>query len=133
MKALIAEDDFVSREIIKTILQPYGICDIAVNGTEAVNLFMTAQEKNEHYDLICMDIMMPSLDGRAALKEIRRIEQESGVKDSNEVKVIMTTALDDPKTVIGSFKEGATAYLTKPIKKEMLLEQLRSFGIAFGA
>ena len=73
--------------------------------------------------------MMPNKDGQETLQNIRSLERENGIKGSSEVKVLMITALDDVKTVFGSFKKGATAYLVKPIKKNALEDHLRSFGL----
>jgi len=130
MKILIAEDDFISRRIIKDILSPYADCDIVVDGEEAVQAFKLAQEANEAYDLICMDIMMPNVDGQEALKQIRNIEKDSGIKGSAEVKVIMITALDDPKTVFKAYyKGGATSYIVKPVEKEKLIQEIRRLGL----
>lgn len=131
MKSLIVEDDFISRRIMKELLSSVHFdSDIAVNGEEAVTSFKLAHEGKHPYDLICMDIMMPGVSGTEAVKRIREIERELGVPPELEVKVIMTTALDDPKTVIDSFyKSGATSYLVKPISKQKLLKELRAFGM----
>lgn len=130
MKCLIVEDDFISRRIMKELLTPYCECDIAVNGEEAVTSFRMAHEGKRPYDLICMDIMMPGVDGAEALKQIRQCEREMAIPSQLEVKVLMTTALDDPKTVIDSFyRGGATSYLVKPISKQRLVRELRSFGL----
>ncbi len=129
MKSLIAEDEFVSRELLKKMLSPYGKCDIAVNGDEAVKSFKKAVDEKEPYDLLCLDIMMPIKDGPETLKEIRKLEQEAGIKGSAEVKVIVTTALDDQETVISSMTGGAAAYVVKPIRREKILGHLHEFGL----
>jgi two-component system chemotaxis response regulator CheY len=130
MRSLIVEDDFISRRILKAFLMSFCECDIAVNGEEAVASFRMSIESKQPYDLICMDIMMPGVDGNEALRQIRGIEKERGVLPQHEVKIIMTTALDDPKTVIDSFyKGGATSYLVKPISRQKLLRELRTFGL----
>jgi two-component system chemotaxis response regulator CheY len=129
MKSLVVEDDFASRKLLQRILQPYGEADVAVNGLEAIEAFSKALEEGTPYDLICMDIMMPEMDGQAALKHIRRIEKEKGITSAKEAKIIMTTALDDPKNVVEAYyKGGVTSYMTKPIKKSafiQLLEELK--------
>ncbi len=71
MKILLAEDDFASRKFMTNYLEKYGECDITVDGEEAVDAFMMALEDGEPYDLICLDVMMPVLDGYQALKAIR--------------------------------------------------------------
>jgi len=129
MKTLIVEDDFVSRQILKDIIKKYGDCDIVVDGEEAIQAFRLAWEDGEPYDLIFMDIMMPRMDGKEALKHIRAHEKELNIRGPKEVKVIMTTALGDPKTVFEAFyKSGATAYLVKPLTENKIREQLEEFG-----
>jgi two-component system, chemotaxis family, chemotaxis protein CheY len=130
MKTLIVEDDFISRRILKEILSPYGECDIAIDGEEAVQAFRLALDESASYDLVCMDIMMPNMDGQEALKLIRALEKERGESGAKETKVIMTTALGDPRSVVEAFyKGGATSYLVKPISKQKLLQELRNFGL----
>lgn len=130
MKCLIVEDDFISRRILRELLGAYFDCEIAVDGEEAVTAFRLAHDAKVPYDLICMDIMMPKMDGREALRLIRQLEKELEVPPNLEVKVVMTTALDDPKTVFDSFyQDGATAYLVKPISKQKLLRELRALGL----
>ena len=130
MKTLIVEDDFICRRLLKELLARYGDCDIATNGEEGVAAFKMALESGAPYQLVCMDIMMPNMDGQQALKLIREIEKEHNIFGDQEVKVIMTTALDDPKSVIEAYyRGGATAYIVKPIIKETLLNELRNFGL----
>ena len=130
MRVLIAEDDFVARRILKEILSPYGDCDVVVDGEEAVRAFQLAQEEKNPYHLVCLDIMMPNLDGQDALKRIRALETDRGIDKKAETKVIMITALSDPKTVFNAFyRGGATAYIVKPIDKTKLLNEIRQFGL----
>lgn len=130
MKALVVEDDFASRKLLQKILSPYGEVDIAVNGLEAIEAFTKSLDGEAPYDLICMDIMMPEMDGQAALKRIRAIERERDITSLRESKVIMTTALDDPKNVVEAYyKGGATSYVPKPIDKQMLLHLLKNLGL----
>ena len=130
MKALVVEDDFASRKLLQKILAPYGDVDIAVNGLEAIEAFTRALDDGMPYELVCMDIMMPEMDGQAALKRIRAIEREQRIPPSQESKVIMTTALDDPKNVVEAYyKGGATSYVPKPIDKQMILHLLKNLGL----
>lgn len=131
MKILIVEDDFMVRRILKEILSPYGDCDVAIDGQEAVQAFRMAWEDNKPYDLICLDIMMPVMDGQESLKVIRKEEVEMGVPPSEEAKIIMITALDDQKSIFEAYyKGGATSYIVKPVVKEKLLEEIRKLGIS---
>jgi two-component system chemotaxis response regulator CheY len=130
MRVLVVEDDFTSRKILQKILGPYGEVDIAVNGLEAVEAFTQSLNDAKPYELVCMDIMMPEMDGQTALKRIRAIEKERGVAPAGEAKIIMTTALDDPKNVVEAYyKGGATSYVPKPIDKHMLLHLIKNLGL----
>ena len=130
MRVLIVEDDFTSRKLLQKIVGPYGEADIAVNGQESIEAFEAALEENNPYDLVCMDIMMPEMDGQEALKKIRAIEKSRGIRNSEEVKVIMITALDDPQNVVEAYyKGGATSYVPKPIDRQLFLQLLRNLGL----
>lgn len=130
MRFLVVEDDFTSRKLLQQILLPFGEVDVAVNGAEAVEAFKEASKAGAPYELICMDIMMPEMDGQEALKCIRSIERENGIPSADESKVIMTTALDDPKNVVEAYyKGGATSYVPKPIDRQLFLQLLKNIGI----
>ena len=77
MKILLAEDDFATRKFMVNFLSKYGECDVTVDGMEAVDAFMMALEDDEPYDLVCLDIMMPVMDGYQALVGIRNLEKDS--------------------------------------------------------
>jgi two-component system chemotaxis response regulator CheY len=127
MKTLIVEDDFTSRLLLQEILKPFGAVHVAVNGLEAVNGVRDALDLGEPYDLICLDIMMPRMDGHEALKQIRAMEASRGILSSVGSKVFMTTALDGVRSVTQAFSGLCDAYLVKPIEKVKLLEQLHRF------
>lgn len=124
MKTLIAEDDLTSRLLLHGMLKRYGPCDVVPNGRRAVEMVSASLQGGALYDLICLDIMMPEMDGRQALKAIRSAEAQDGRACA---KVLMTTALRDKDNVLGSFRDQADGYLIKPIQKAKLLEYLRSF------
>lgn len=127
MKCLIAEDHLLSRRILKELLSPECDCDIAVNGQEAIDSFMLAHESKCPYDAIFLDIMMPIVDGLEALQCIRTLERKMEIPHHLAVKVIMTTALDDPHTVISSFNDcQADAFIVKPLSRHKLVKELRN-------
>ena len=133
MKCLIVEDNLISRRILKELLSAVGDCDIAVNGQEAIDSFALGHESKRPYDVIFMDIMMPIVDGTEALRAIRVLEKMMEIPPQLAVKVIMTTALDDPGTVIKSFNEcGADAYLVKPLSIQKILKELRALKLIQG-
>lgn len=132
LRILVAEDDYTSRKIMRVLLSHFGNVDAAVNGEEAVEAVKLSLERSpaQHYELICMDIMMPELDGMEAVKQIRTLEREKGIPLNQEAVIIMTTALSDPRTVIKSlYKSGATAYMIKPVDKERLEKELKKLAL----
>jgi two-component system, chemotaxis family, chemotaxis protein CheY len=130
MKCLIVEDDFVGRKLMQKYLSDYGECDVAVDGEEAVEAFKLAIENKLPYDLICLDIMMPNMNGHEVLSTIREIEIWHGINGLDGVKVIMTTALGDSENVMGSFREGCEAYIVKPVRKDALLAEIEKLGLS---
>ncbi len=127
MRTLIVEDDFTSRLVLQTFLSRYGECHIAVNGREAVDAFSAASQSGKGYDLICMDVMMPEIDGPEAVRQVRALEEQRGILSTHGVKIIMTTAVNDVKVIMRSFKDLCDAYLMKPINISDLLNQIKSF------
>lgn len=129
MRILIAEDDLASRKFLFQFLSHYGTCDLTVDGMEALDAFLLAWDEGEPYDLICLDIMMPKVDGLKALKVIRDLEQQKGIDPSEQVKIIMTTALTDTNDVFEAFSTGCEGYAAKPIDTNKLLELIKKFGL----
>lgn len=129
MRILIAEDDLISRKIILKILSQYGDCDVTVDGMEALDAYLLAIKEKNPYDLICLDIMMPKIDGVRVLKAIRTIEQQKEISMMNRAKIIMLTALADKEYVTKSFEIGCEAYATKPIDTVKLVEVLQKLGL----
>ncbi|WP_438447990.1 response regulator [Gorillibacterium sp. sgz5001074] len=125
MKILIAEDDLASRKFLYKLMSRYGECDMVVDGMEALDAYLLSLKENAPYDLICLDIMMPKVDGVKVLKAIRDYESQRGLLPEKRVKVIMTTALAETPYVQHSFELGCQAYASKPIDTEKLVEVLR--------
>ena len=129
LKILIAEDDFTCRKLLQSFLSGYGDCFVAINGREAIEAVKDSLEEGQPYDMICLDIMMPEVDGHEALEAIRRIESEHGIMGLDGVKVIITSALDDSTNVVGAFRTGCEAYIVKPISKRNLLDEMEKLGL----
>ena len=129
MKTLIVEDDFTSRVVLQGLLAPYGECHVAVNGKEAVQACASALMTGQPYNLICLDIMMPEMDGQTALNEIRTEEERTGIASRRRARIIMTTALDDVRNIMDAFYGLCDGYLTKPIDGARLLQVLDQFNL----
>ncbi len=129
MRILIAEDDLASRKVLYKFLSKYGECDITIDGMEALEAFMLAWDEGEPYHLICLDIMMPELDGLKTLKTIRDIEDQRELTAGDRAKIIMTTVLQDTGSVSDAFESGCEAYAAKPLDMEKLTKVMEKLNI----
>lgn len=129
MKILIAEDDRISRVFLQKFMQGYGEVDLAVDGMEAVDLYMDSIKSGNRYDLLCLDIMMPKVDGLKVLKVIRQLEKQNNIPDEEHLKIIMMTALADVGYVDEAFRQGCDAYASKPVNTEKVEEVMKNLGL----
>lgn len=130
MKTLIAEDDVASRLVLAGMLKCYGETRVVDNGREAVDEVRAAFGAGAPYQLICLDIMMPELDGQEALQQIRLLEEENGILPAEGARILMVTALDDPGNILDAFLSLCDGYVVKPVDKAQLLGKLKELGLA---
>lgn len=126
MKILIVEDEPVSRTLLTGILGDYGKCNTAKNGKAALKEFTRALKKKSPYDLVCLDILMPKLDGHEVLQGLKKVQREEGLKEVNFSKVIMITALSDKDSMVGSFVRGCEGYIIKPVTAGKIKKELKA-------
>ncbi len=125
MKILIVDDELTSRELLKAILEPHGDVDEAADGMEAIRAFNLALSNNP-YNLICLDIMLPKMNGQDVLKNIRKIEREKGIFDPEGVKIIMISALSDFDNINTAFTSQCTSYVVKPVDEQKISKELKN-------
>ncbi|MFJ6919661.1 MAG: response regulator transcription factor [Lactobacillus crispatus] len=114
MKILVAEDEPQLLRVLTVAMEHAGYdVDQVDNGLKAVE-----HAKENSYDVIMLDIMMPVMDGITALKKIR----ESGDK----TYILMLTAKAEVDDRVTGLDSGADDYLTKPFSLKELLARLRS-------
>lgn len=113
-KILIADDDYLLRDLLKDILEKedYQV-EEAEDGIQTLEMI----EEKKDFDLIILDIMMPGKNGKEVLKEIRKTSQ---------IPVIMLTALGDTKSELEGFSLGACDYVSKPFHAKVLLARVRA-------
>ncbi|QOX80774.1 response regulator (plasmid) [Trichlorobacter lovleyi] len=129
-RCLIAEDNIVCRSILSGFLNKHYECDFAVNGQEAFELYKLSHNKKKPYQLVCLDVVMPVVDGLEALHKIRCFEKDIAVPPNMEVKAIMISALSSPSTVFKAmYRSGAHGYVIKPVKATDLNTQLVQAGL----
>lgn len=117
MKVLIADDDTISRTVVKALLFKWGYEVLEVeDGKQAWNIL----KDNDSPHLILLDWMMPGMDG---LELCRRLRQS----DNNTYHyIILLTGRDSKEDIIGGLNAGADDYITKPFMPEELEMRLRT-------
>ena len=129
MKTLIVDNEEADRVAVQKILLDYGECDFAENGKEAVNAFQRAWNGGGPYELICLDIQMPVLDGFETLRILREMEGVMSVTDAERCRIFMITAdtavtdRDRARTL------GCDAYFLKPIRRGLFMNRLQTFDL----
>lgn len=114
-KILIVDDDDDLRESLRDQLALHDEFDVSVAETAARGMDIA---KSEHYDLILFDVGLPDMDGREAVKQLRK----SGFKSP----IVMLTANDSDADQILGLDAGANDYVTKPFKFAVLLARIRA-------
>ena len=124
MRILVIDDEFAALKKLEVLLSEYGECDAATNGSQAKALFAEAIKSGNPYELITIDIGLPDTNGIELLKFFSVIESKNS---KIAAKKIMVTGSGDPGNVLdaGKYCDG---YITKPVKKEVLLEKLKNLG-----
>ena len=120
MRILLAEDDFASRKFMDKQLSRYGECDVMVDGEEAVDAFLMALEDEEPYDLACLDVMMPVMDGLEATRRIRSMERE----DCHTIPIVAMSANAFDDDLKKSVECGMNGHLSKPVEVDKLYSTL---------
>jgi two-component system, chemotaxis family, chemotaxis protein CheY len=129
MKTLIVEDDATSRLLLVQLLSEYGPVCAVDGGAAALASADTALKQQAPFDLICLDIMLPDMDGHEILRKLRQAEERVGYLVGQGTKIVMTTALRDKDNVMSAFRAACDGYLPKPIDKTRLRQQLRELGL----
>ncbi len=119
LKIAVAEDNMANQRVIMVMLRRLGWeSEFAENGRELLDLV-----RNKDYDLIFMDVQMPSMDGLEATRQIRAGDAGEGLKD---VKIIALTANALSGDEARCLESGMNAYMTKPLKLSTLKQAILS-------
>lgn len=120
LRALLAEDNELNREIAGFMLESMGIMvEYACDGVEAVSKFERSAQG--YYDIILMDIMMPGMNGWDAARMIRSMKRS----DSPEIPIVAMSANSFADDIINSRISGMNEHLTKPLDEKMLLTTIK--------
>ena len=119
MEILLVEDNDLNLEVAQYILEDVGAkITVAKNGLEAVELF--EQSKENTFDAVLMDVMMPVMDGLTATKKIRSLSRQ----DSKTVPIIAMTANVFNEDVLAAKKAGMDEHIAKPLDFDKLIHTL---------
>lgn len=114
MKILIAEDDANTRQALHEVMDREGFEVVeAANGREALDLFQSARP-----DIICLDVMMPGMDGYEVCRRIRQVDEKVPV-------LFLTAKAEEIEKVLG-LELGADDYMTKPFGVKEVLARIRA-------
>ena len=130
LSILIVDDSPAIRFHLRTLLRPYGNCDEAENGQDAVRKFSAAAAAGRSYNLILMDLMMPEMDGFTAIQQINALQDELNLPPEQRPNIAILSCKDDPQSLMRAhFDVGVEHYLTKPFTKQTLIETLENLGL----
>jgi two-component system, chemotaxis family, chemotaxis protein CheY len=131
VRFLVVDDDFFFRELLKAIFSPYGLSDLAIDGSEAISCFRRALEDDQPYDVIFLDVVMPGLSGLETLDCIRQIESSYNIHGSKRVKILVVTGFNDPKLSVRTLRKDCESYLAKPFTPKQILDKVRELSDEF--
>ena len=120
IRILLAEDNEINRLVVKSFLEPIGVdVTVALNGKQAYDLM-----KAGDFDLILMDVSMPEMDGVEATAAIRSYEQSNDLRIT-PIICLTAHAMDEDRERF--LRVGMNDYLSKPIKKDKLVEKVTNW------
>jgi DNA-binding response OmpR family regulator len=114
-RVLIVDDEKEMRNLLTICLKPYGYhIDEAQTGFDALQKIM-----DQKYDLIMLDVMMPTVDGFEVLTNVREMIDK-------DVPIILLTALGDTERIVEGLQLGADDYIVKPFEPKELVARIQS-------
>ncbi len=128
MKILIVDDEAIALLLLQRFLTQYGRIDTAETGAEALEKIKQSIQRNDPYQAIFLDIVIPGSSGNAILEATRALEKTAGVMPPDGAKIIMQSTLSDYSSISSSFHNQCDAYLVKPIDSDAIDKTMQKFG-----
>ena len=120
INVLVAEDYDINYEVIKALLEMYGITtERAINGLDCLN--KVKESENDRYTLIFMDIQMPEMNGLEATREIRKLEE----KEKSSIPIIALTSDAFSENVTECLNAGMNGHIAKPVDIKLVIKEIR--------
>jgi len=118
---LLVEDNILNQKVVTFNLRKFNYNVVAAgSGTEAIEKF-----KENSFDLVLMDLMLPGMNGYDITKEIRKHEKETNVEKAVPIIAITANTLDNDREKC--FEVGMNDYLSKPFNANQLIDKIRLF------
>ena len=121
MKILLVEDNLMNQKVVMFNLKKLNLEILpAVTGSQAIDLF-----KNNTFDLVLMDIMLPEMDGYEITGVIRKIEKENNTENPVPIVALTANTYDNDKEKC--FNAGMNDYISKPFNARQLIEMIEKY------
>ena len=118
LKALIVDDSIFIRQMTGVMIDKIFLYDEAENGVIAVRKHQEAVELGVPYDVIFMDIVMPEMDGKTAVRKIREYEANAGLENKPIIMISASEPIDDIEDLVNGL-------IRKPVSRPALNELLQ--------
>lgn len=124
-KYLIVDDEEMGREMLRVFLSEFATCEVADNGIEGLILFENALLSKQPYSLLCVDLMMPEMNGLALIRKIRDLEKAHLISGETRTKIFVISASDSTWDKADLLLEGlCDDYIVKPFNRSTLMADL---------
>ncbi len=120
IRVLVADDHEVMRELLQRMLDTLGYsCDLAEDGTTCLKKL-----KQNGYDLVFLDLVMPGVDGASTLQKVRA--------EHPDTMIVVVSSQDDDEVISDILSQGAVAYLAKPVQLDHIRDVMERIEQAQG-
>jgi two-component system chemotaxis response regulator CheY len=122
---LVVDDEDMGRLMLQDFLSEFANCDVAANGKEGLLLFEKALAEGNPYRLLCVDVIMPEMNGLALVRRIRDIEKSHPVFTDFHTSVFVISASDSAWDKADFLLDNlCDDYIVKPFSRSDLMAKL---------
>ncbi len=126
MRSLVIDDEFVALSKMVHLLKPFGQCDAATNGQQALQMFTDALHDACPYHLVTIDINMLDISGITLLGQLQAKDRAQG---GRRAKKIIISAVSTSSNVLAAATGECDGFLVKPVRRTALLDKLAELGL----
>lgn len=133
LRVLIVDDDIFSRSMLSSFVARHAEVATASDGEEALAKAIAAYGTGRGFDLILLDLIMPRMDGRAALEALMAHEAAAGIGADARSRVVVVSALSERDSTILPLRPRIESFLDKPYTLREIGELLKGVAAKEGA